>query len=258
MPARDSQSFRPARHPLAARLVILLTVVGIIGLIGASAYFADRIGLKGGQSWIILVPVAVASVVIGFCGAFLAERLNNAAPRRVSASAWRAGMMAKQRAFEAHPDPRLRRYAVFFERGIDLADSEIARREQRLREIERDPAKAKYAERIFKGETITDAAIAYWEDPWARVTCEHLTEIEGDLRRADPGMRPGGGKTVFTALDFDLPELTRRYRPADSVAMQNGHWDDRAPSSDPMLRCRACNAAIIGGFGASFPMAPTG
>lgn len=252
MPARGSRPFQPAHRPWLARAIVLATVALVFLLIGGAAWLADAHGYRGARSWLVLAPVAVVCVVLGFVGAFAAERVGRA-PRDGPSVAWRAALAARQRALETDPDPRRRRYAVFLARGIDLAEREIERRERRLREIEGDPAKARYAERIFNGETITDEAIAYWEDPLARVTCTHLAAIEGDLRAADPALRPGGGPVVFTGLDFDLDALRRRYRPDPCVELQAGHWDDRGPSNDPQLRCRACNAAIVGGFGARFP-----
>lgn len=107
--------------------------------------------------------------------------------------------------------PGLERYADLIGRSRIRSVEDARALETRVAELRADPVKAKYAERVFKGEAITDAMIAYWEDPAARVLCEHLARVEADARKANPRAYPNGERTLESGLAFDFEAMKQRY-----------------------------------------------
>ncbi len=118
---------------------------------------------------------------------------------------------------ELRATPGLERYADIIGRSTIRSVEDARVREARVSELRADPVKAKYAERVFNGETITDAMIAYWEVPAARRLCAHLSALETDVRAAGPHTHPLDATTLESPFSFDFEALKLRYRTDDAV-----------------------------------------
>lgn len=124
---------------------------------------------------------------------------------------------------------------------------------RRVAALSADPVKAKYIDRVKGGEHITDAQIAYWEDPNAVHTCEHLQPLERALRNA--GIQP---KPVDTQL---FRNVQANFAPNQAKLKAAGFLNPpvtfeviAGTSRDPsfvMVRCVPCRSAICGAVAAT-------
>lgn len=262
-------------HTLAALFLFVLVLA--CGL-GAGYLLADLQGLKGKRldSWML------GSFGVGLVAAFLAffayqawilpRRLKGLQPPPSKAEAERirerdeaiakfeAGREALRR--ELRATPGLERYAELVGRSTigSVADARV--RDARVAELSRDPVKAKYAERVFRGEAITDAMIAYWEDPAARILCAHLASLESDVRQADPHAHPVEAAALDTNLTFDFDAVKARYAPGETVSFWREHfgpqyWGRGEDYYDgkERIRCEQ-HGCEIRGYDRRFPFPP--
>lgn len=136
----------------------------------------------------------------------------------------------------------------------DPATAEKWRRQQaaviarRVAEIENDPVKSKYLDRIKRGEYITDAQMEYWEDPNAVWTCEHLQPLERAIRKAGIKAKPVDTQ-LFRNLQADCAPNEAKLRAAGYLQKPvEFEFVDGGPR-DPsfvMVRCQPCNSAVCG------------
>ena len=87
------------------------------------------------------------------------------------------------------------------------------REEQRLRLIEmrNDPILSAYAERIERGESWSDAQIAYDLEPAGSATCAHLAPVEQAMRRAGIAVKLQLGHIVHATCVIDEAALRARF-----------------------------------------------
>jgi len=87
------------------------------------------------------------------------------------------------------------------------------REEQRLRLIEmrNDPILSDYAGRIERGESWSDAQIAYDLEPGTPATCVHLAPVELAMRRAGIAVKLQLGHIVHATCVIDEPALRARF-----------------------------------------------
>lgn len=205
-------------HSFAAAMLALAVIIAVTWL---GHYFAGVRGIRGQDlfNWQLL------SFTVGLLaglGAFFGyrqwllpakvdplqdrqrelERENYLALREAQDEALRV---------ELRGTPGLEAYAALVGKGV--YSMEVARqREARIGELRGDPAKEKYIERVFRGETITDRMIAYWEAPAVPMLCPHLAALEQDVRVADPRAHPTADGVLSASLDFDFNAVKLRYR----------------------------------------------
>lgn len=224
-------------HTLAA---LVLFVVVLAAALGAGYLFADLQGLKGKrlESW-MLWSFGVA-LVTGFLAFFgyqawvVPRRLKGLQPpptkEQAEAERERQAAMAKHEAgkealrAQLRATPGLERYAELVGHSTIATVDDARAREARVAQLQSDPVKAKYAESVFKGETITDAMIAYWEDPSARILCPHLAALETDVRRADPRAHPVEERALDANLTFDFDAVKAKYALGGTVSFWREHF----------------------------------
>lgn len=224
-------------HTLAA---LLLFVAVLAAALGAGYLLADLQGLKGKRldSWMLwsfgVALVAGFLAFFGYQAWILPRRLKGLQPPPSEAEAERIRQRNEAAAkFEATREalrrellatPGLERYAELVGRSTIGSVEDARVREARVAELARDPVTAKYAERVFRGEAITDAMIAYWEDPAARILCEHLAPLESDVRKADPRAHPAEAAALETNLTFDFDAVKAKYAPGETVSFWREHF----------------------------------
>lgn len=245
-------SRRRGRNPIAAWFMIILIVAMVFIIIGVSAYLVEVAGYDGRRQWWLMLPAAALSILVVWRG----SRWFDTGPLYLSAEEhmqqFEIALERRHKELLRHPNPRYRRYAALVAERQMVSEGEIRVREARLAEIASDPVKAKYADRIFRGERIDDETIAYWEDPAARRTCAHLDELEGDLKRADPTMRPWYGNVV-TERDADWPALRRQYPSVAALRFEESGQDERGEPYGARIVCERHKSSILFGLGAKFP-----
>ena len=216
-----------AELALHSILAVLLCIAAIGAVIGVGYGIAELQGLRGKafDRWMIGASLAgmVSGVVVlsGYRWWVLPKRLHGL---DVPGSAeWREQEIARDRAMakvqaqqealrqQLRATPGLQRYAELIGRSTIGSVEDARVREARVAELRADPVKARYAERVFKGEGITDRMIAYWEDPNARVLCDHLSALEADVRKADPSAAPAADNVLETNLGFDFDAVKHQY-----------------------------------------------
>ena len=118
--------------------------------------------------------------------------------------------------------------------------------EEQLARLDADPTRCRYADRIRRGESWSDAQIDYDLDPDLLVTCDHLAPIERDMRRSDLWMKRTNDHSVEAWCTIDGPELDRRYATQPPVwhgiVPQFGRSFEDPPSA--LIRCEE-HASII-------------
>ncbi|APV51478.1 hypothetical protein BWI17_18345 [Betaproteobacteria bacterium GR16-43] len=214
-------------------LAVILCVAAIGTVIAAGYWTAELQGLRGkaldrwmiGASLVGLVPGLI--VFFGYQWWILPDRLRGgvdpqAAERLAQEAENRkaiARAQAQQEALrqELRATPGLERYAEIIGRSTIGSVEDARMREVRVAALRADRVKAKYADRVFKGEDITDRMIAYWENPAARVLCSHLAALEADVRKADPGASPSADNALEANLGFDFDMVKRRYALGDTI-----------------------------------------
>jgi hypothetical protein len=107
--------------------------------------------------------------------------------------------------------PGLARYAERIGRSSIRSVEDARVLDARVRELEGDPRRAKYAERVFQGEGITDRMIEYWENPSERILCPHFGTLEAGIRKADHRAYPEDERTLRAWLGFEFDALKQRY-----------------------------------------------
>jgi hypothetical protein len=205
-------------HSFAASMLALAVIVAVTWL-GLS--LAEARGLRGQR----LDTWQLGSFVVGLLAGLVTffgyrQWLLRGNPDRFEAEQDEVRREHHAAVFEAQKEalrlelqgtPGLGRYAALVGKGV--YSIEVARqREARIDELRGDPAKEKYIERVFHGETITDRMIAYWEAPTVALLCPHLAALEQDARAADPRAYPVADGVVKTELDLDFDEIKARYR----------------------------------------------
>jgi hypothetical protein len=209
-------------HSFAASMLTLAVIVGVTWL-GLS--LADAQGIRGQRLATWQMSSFVIALITGLATFFgYRQWLVAGTPDRfqerqdeIERENHEKSLEAREAALriELQAIPGLEKYAALVGKGVYSV--EVARqREARIAELQGDPAKAKYIERVFNGEVFTDRMIDYWEAPDVPCLCPHLAALERDVRRADPRAHPIAEGVLKANLDFDFNELKVRYCLADS------------------------------------------
>jgi len=129
-------------------------------------------------------------------------------------------------------------------------------RRQRVAELasDPDPVRRKYAVLVGRGESWTDAQIAYHENKSMTATCEHLVEVERAMRKAGIATRllTTPWKELATLANIQArcrvneAELRYRFMLAPTVHYEEGYQPERHPHDNPwaVLRCGQCRSSI--------------
>jgi len=123
---------------------------------------------------------------------------------------------------------------------------------QRHHALLADPRRAHHAAGVLQGLRWSDAQLAYFDDPAARVTCVHLQPVEAALRGAGRQCWPQGQAEIGTEAALRFAALRAQLALAASVRES---YEDEHPHAPPReyLRCTDCRSAIESGGGAAFP-----
>jgi len=127
---------------------------------------------------------------------------------------------------------------------------------QRVAELasDPDPVRRKYAVLVERGESWTDAQIAYHEDKSMTATCEHLVEVERAMRKAGIATRllttPWRELATLASIQarcrVNEVELRYRFTLAPSVHYEEGYQPERHEHDNPWaaLSCDQCQSRI--------------
>jgi hypothetical protein len=174
----------------------MLWASGIGGVMGFAVFFSY-------QAWVL--PKRLR----GLNPPLTAQELESARKRDEAVARVEAQQEALRNQLRATPG--LERYAPLVGHSMIGSVEDARVLDVRVRELEADPRRAKYAERVFKGEAITDAMIEYWEDPSARVLCSYFGTVEADIRKTDSRARKIDDRTLNAWLGFDFDALKAQY-----------------------------------------------
>jgi uncharacterized protein (DUF983 family) len=84
-------------------------------------------------------------------------------------------------------------------------------RQLRVEELAADPARAKYAPLVERGEDWSEENIAYYENPEMTISCSHLQSIEEAMRRSGIDVRRYRKRDVSAKCRIDFPALQRLF-----------------------------------------------
>jgi hypothetical protein len=223
-----SPRIEQALHSIAA---VILLVAAFAAVVGVGYWLGGLQGLRGTafDSWMLWA--SGIGLVVGFVTFFAYQRwvmpnhvreMQGLLPKESLASTLEHRRRVAE--FAAHQDalratlratPGLERYAELIGRSTIATVDDALQRAERVNELASDTVKAKYAERVFNGEVITDRQIAYWEDRAARVLCVHLAALETDVRAASPSAHPVADAVLESDRDLDFEALRKRYSLVD-------------------------------------------
>jgi hypothetical protein len=110
-----------------------------------------------------------------------------------------------------------------------------AREARRLRvaELAADPARARYAPLVARGETWSDEDILYEQHPELTTTCAHLEPIERAMRRAGVHLRRYRQTSAVATCCIDSEALQRAFTLAPPVRYAEFFAEERAPGENP-------------------------
>jgi hypothetical protein len=122
----------------------------------------------------------------------------------------------------------------------------VAEHKARLVRLLADPVRAKYVERMERGDYWSDEQIAYDLDRAARATCQHLAPVEGAMREVGLMVKWQQPGFIDAECLIDEAALKRTGLLAKSVSYREIESGGRAYEDPPfgMLQCAACNASI--------------
>lgn len=106
-------------------------------------------------------------------------------------------------------------------------------RRLRAAELAADPARAKYASLVERGEIWSDEDIAYSETPSTTNTCSHLQAIERAMRNAGVSIRRYGESSVLTKCRIDLAALQRDFGTVPPVRYAEFYAGERTEHEHP-------------------------
>jgi hypothetical protein len=109
----------------------------------------------------------------------------------------------------------------------------VAERDRRVAELAANPATAKYAPLVERGEDWSDENIAYFQDPQAVATCAHLQPIERAMREAGIASRRARKRAVIAACRIDLARLQDSFHIAAPVRYAEYYAGDRSEEDFP-------------------------
>jgi len=107
-------------------------------------------------------------------------------------------------------------------------------RRRRAAELAADPARARYAPLVARGEDWSDEQIAYDENPGKTATCEHLQAIETAMRGAGIEMRLSRESVVTAKCRIDIAALNRDFSVTAPVRYAAFYAGNRYDSEHPM------------------------
>ena len=117
-----------------------------------------------------------------------------------------------------------------------------------------DPVRRRYAALIARGESWTDAQIAYQEDKALTGTCEHLAPVEREMRRVGivtrrlttPWKELATLPKIHAKCHLHEADLRYRMRLAPSVHYGEGYQPERHEHDNPWasLSCTQCGSSI--------------
>ncbi len=191
----------------------LLNLLGVLAVVAAGFFLVIKIGFlvhHDPQPAPIANNALTATAVLILCaGAVAATRLAFQSSGKV---ATRARLRADaKRAMEAHAKARQRRAA----------------------ELAADPARAKYAPLVERGEDWSDEKIAYNENPDRTATCAHLQPVERAMRAAGIEARLHTTGTVIAKCRIDYPAFQRAFPLAPPVRYAEFFESDRGSDDFP-------------------------
>ena len=222
------------RLALHSMVALLLIPAGIGVAVVIALLLAAQLGLKGKayDNW--MLGAACIGMVAGVVAMFAyrhfavpARVVDDANPMRSpEVSEHFRRVEAAQQALREQllASPGLERYAPLIGHSMIGSVEDARVLDVRVRELEGDPQRAKYAERVIKGEAITDRMMEYWEDPSARVLCSHFGSVEADIRKVDPRARVTDEHTLDAWLGFDFDALKQKYRIGPPVTFWRREW----------------------------------
>jgi len=115
---------------------------------------------------------------------------------------------------------------------------------QRLKRLDADPRRRKYAALIRKGEYWSDDAIAYDLDPNHLASCEHLQPYERAMRRAGIPLNLGHAQYLSANCCVDIEALDRQLPRPPEVHFLEIPGDRYGDALNAVLRCTAHQNSI--------------
>lgn len=246
---------------------ILPTLGGLgvfVGMVGgglAIAYLTAPLNERGEPSgqWMLVafvVATTLATMVVVAMGRATARRIRQDTARQHQA------IYLQGRAEQAHrvetlqaalrAVPELAHYATIVDQPPGLTSIEDARRREALvRRLRADARTAPHAERAFRGEEISDARIAHWQDPERPLTCVHFRSLEALLRAQPGGLVPITEQHLRVHANLDAAVAALR-QSSDATGidyqvedLQPGRGSDLYQGGQS-LRCTRCGCTIDG------------
>jgi hypothetical protein len=252
-----------------ATLGTLALFVGIVGAGLAIGWLSAPLDGRGNRAddWMLgafVIAVALATAVVVAAGRATRRRLSQRAAqahaaiyaqRRAEQAAHTAALQEALRAI-----PELARYASIVDQAPWLASVDDARRRESLvQRLSADPRTAPHADRAFRGEEISEALIAHWQDPSRPLACEHLRPLEAAMRALPGGLVPITERQLRVNANLDAAAAALRTGASASCidyrveALPPGRGSDNYQGGQT-LRCTQCGCTIEGSaFGPSLP-----
>jgi hypothetical protein len=201
-------------------------LLGVMAVVAAGLFLALKLGFvlhSDPQPWpISSTPVTFVAAVVFATG-------------MVS-----AGFLAAHAGRRASERRRLRDDAERTRSAAAVA------RSSRVANLAANPATAKYARLVERGENWSDEDIAYAEDAQAVATCEHLLPIERTMRAAGVAVRPLTRLQVNAKCRIDMAALQSQFDAGPPVRYAEFYAADRRENDNPtaFLICDAHRSII--------------
>jgi hypothetical protein len=231
----------------------------LAGLSGFVASFWLMLGQGAASTtreWLAAVCGTLWLLAVVYAAHRLARRREDArAARRAAAQALLEAARERERDLvvaELAHDPRLEPLWPLIRRWRLTDRAALEATLQRYHALLADPRRAHHAAGVLQGLRWSDAQLAYFDDPAARITCAHLQPVENALRAAGRRCWPQGPAEVGTEAALRFAALREQLALAPCVRES---YEDDHPHAPPReyLRCTLCRSAIESGSGAPFP-----
>jgi hypothetical protein len=118
--------------------------------------------------------------------------------------------------------------------GRHAISEHIAARAKRVAELASNPATAKYAPLVERGEEWWDENIAYFENPDATLTCEHLQPIERAMRATGVSLRRLEDNHALADCRIDESAPLSRFEAGPPVRYSEFYAGERSEHDHPM------------------------
>jgi hypothetical protein len=132
------------------------------------------------------------------------------------------------------------------EESYQSAAVHTAARRRRVAELAADPARARYAPLVERGETWSNEHIAYYENPRAFATCIHLRPIELAMRESGIDVRLYKNLEVSAQCHIDLALLQQIFHAGPPLHYSEFYMGDPEYHERPaaFLLCAVHNSMI--------------